>query len=232
MYDNAKYTCTIDDTVKTYDIRLSLRTSSEYPYRNIYLFMVTTFPSGTTVTDTLHAMVTDEKGHWLGKGTGNIRELKNCITRAMTFVDGDLLLAEHISLGQDRPFSSEPESEPPTNIVPSLNLPQPQQTVPAPVPDAIPATAPPEESSKEIPVQVVHASHDMVPANLNARQKKAWPAIVAANGTNRALYQSAIGDEISVRTAQYDLQDMVNKGLLIKSGKGPSSRYVVAGRFQ
>ena len=162
---------------------------------------------------------------------GNIRELKNCITRAMTFVDGDLLLSEHISLGQDRPFVSEPESEPPTNIVPSLDLPQPQQTAPAPVPDAIPATAPPEESSKEVPVQVVHANHDMVPANLNARQKKAWPAIVAANGTNRALYQSAIGDEISVRTAQYDLQDMVNKGLLIKSGKGPSSRYVVAGRF-
>jgi len=75
MFDPAKYACTVDDTVMTYDIGLSLRTTTDYPYRNIYLFMVTTFPSGTTVTDTLHAMVTDEKGHWLGKGTGNIREL-------------------------------------------------------------------------------------------------------------------------------------------------------------
>jgi gliding motility-associated lipoprotein GldH len=75
MFDPAKYACTFDDTVMTYDIGLSLRTTTDYPYRNIYLFMVTTFPSGTTVTDTLHAMVTDEKGHWLGKGTGNIREL-------------------------------------------------------------------------------------------------------------------------------------------------------------
>jgi len=75
MHDPAKYSCTVDDTVMTYDIGLSLRTTTDYPYRNIYIFMVTTFPSGTSVTDTLHAMVTDEKGRWLGKGTGNIREL-------------------------------------------------------------------------------------------------------------------------------------------------------------
>jgi len=75
MFDPAKYTCPIDDTLRTYDIRLSLRTSTDYPYRNIYLFVVTTFPSGTVVTDTLQAMVTDEKGRWLGKGTGDLREL-------------------------------------------------------------------------------------------------------------------------------------------------------------
>ncbi len=66
MYEPAKYSCTVDDTVMTYDIGLSLRTTTDYPYRNIYLFMVTTFPSGTSVTDTIHAMVTDEKGRWLG----------------------------------------------------------------------------------------------------------------------------------------------------------------------
>jgi gliding motility-associated lipoprotein GldH len=75
MYDPAKFACNVDDSVMTYDIRLSLRTTTDYPYRNIYLFMVTTFPSGTLVTDTLQAMVADEKGRWLGKGTGNIREL-------------------------------------------------------------------------------------------------------------------------------------------------------------
>jgi gliding motility-associated lipoprotein GldH len=74
-YDPAKYACIIDDTVMTYNLELSMRTSTEYPYRNIYLFILTTFPSGTSVTDTLHAMVTDEKGRWLGKGTGDLREL-------------------------------------------------------------------------------------------------------------------------------------------------------------
>lgn len=75
MYDPATYACTISDTVSTHDIEFSLRTSTEYPYRNIYLFIVTTFPSGTTVTDTLNTMVADEKGKWLGRGAGDLREL-------------------------------------------------------------------------------------------------------------------------------------------------------------
>jgi gliding motility-associated lipoprotein GldH len=75
MYDPADYNCTIGDTVSTFNIDLSVRTSTGYPYRNMYLFIVTTFPSGTTVTDTLQAMITDEKGKWLGKGAGDLREL-------------------------------------------------------------------------------------------------------------------------------------------------------------
>lgn len=75
MYDPASYTCTIDDTVSTFNIDLSVRTSTDYPYRNMYLFISTTFPSGTTVTDTLHTMITDEKGKWLGRGAGDLREL-------------------------------------------------------------------------------------------------------------------------------------------------------------
>lgn len=75
MYDPARYTCSIGDTVSTFNIDLTVRTSTDYPYRNMYLFIVTSFPSGTTVTDTLQAMVTDGKGRWLGKGAGDLREL-------------------------------------------------------------------------------------------------------------------------------------------------------------
>ncbi len=75
MYDPARYTCSIGDTASTYNIDLSVRTSTDYPYRNMYLFIVTTFPSGTTVTDTLQAMITDERGRWLGRGAGDLREL-------------------------------------------------------------------------------------------------------------------------------------------------------------
>ena len=75
MYDPARYTCTIEDTVSTYNIDLTVRTSTDYPYRNMYLFVVTSFPSGTSVTDTLHVRITDEKGKWLGKGAGDLREL-------------------------------------------------------------------------------------------------------------------------------------------------------------
>lgn len=75
IYDPAMYACMISDTVSTFNINLSVRTSTDYPYRNMYLFIVTTFPSGTTVTDTLQTMITDEKGRWLGRGAGDLREL-------------------------------------------------------------------------------------------------------------------------------------------------------------
>lgn len=75
MYDPAQFTFTIEDTLQTWNVGLSLRTTSDYPYRNIYLFLVTDFPSGYTITDTLHARVADEKGRWLGRGAGDLREL-------------------------------------------------------------------------------------------------------------------------------------------------------------
>lgn len=75
MYDPAKFACAINDTAGIYDITLSVRTSTAYPYRNLYLFVVTVFPSGTSVTDTLQGVLTDEKGNWLGRGAGDIREV-------------------------------------------------------------------------------------------------------------------------------------------------------------
>ncbi len=75
MYDPCKFTCQIDDTVRVFNFDLSIRTSTGYPYRNLYLFVVTTFPSGNTVTDTVQTMLANEKGDWLGRGAGDLREL-------------------------------------------------------------------------------------------------------------------------------------------------------------
>jgi gliding motility-associated lipoprotein GldH len=75
MYDPANFSCLIDDTARIYDINLSVRTSTDYPYRNLYLFVVTSFPSGSSLTDTIQGIVADEKGEWLGKGAGDIREV-------------------------------------------------------------------------------------------------------------------------------------------------------------
>lgn len=75
MYEPCIFGFTIDDTTRIFDINLSLRNSTDYPYRNIYFFVVTTFPSGNSVTDTLRVMLADEKGNWLGRGAGELREL-------------------------------------------------------------------------------------------------------------------------------------------------------------
>jgi len=158
---------------------------------------------------------------------GNIRELKNCITRAMTFAEGSLLLADHIEFGQNRAAGSAPEPATGHGAPPRTTAPAGPRNGGSPEPHATAkangAQNPAQQISSAIPEAVL--------ATLNPRQIKAWPSIADNGGTNRALYESAVGEEISVRTAQYDLQDLVNKGLLKKTGKGPSSRYVVAGRF-
>jgi DNA-binding NtrC family response regulator len=135
---------------------------------------------------------------------GNVRELKNCITRAMIFAEGDILLARHIVL--------EDMGE------------QEYESIPLPVKNADTGEIRnPDHNSSEQP-----AVSSEILDSLNARQKKVWPAIAASGEISRALYQELLEEDISIRTAQYDLQDLVNKGLLKKIGRGPASRYVIA----
>jgi gliding motility-associated lipoprotein GldH len=70
------FTPDITDTVSGNNIFFHIRTGSSFPFRNIYLFVSTTSPSGITITDTLQYMLADEKGKWFGKGAGDIHELR------------------------------------------------------------------------------------------------------------------------------------------------------------
>jgi gliding motility-associated lipoprotein GldH len=69
------FTPKITDSINSNNIYFTIRTSTSYPYRNIWLFVTTASPAGTTITDTLQYMLADEKGKWFGKGFGDIHEL-------------------------------------------------------------------------------------------------------------------------------------------------------------
>ncbi len=69
---------------------------------------------------------------------------------------------------------------------------------------------------------------EFIPAELNARQKKAFPFILRKGEITRSEYQNATGNNLPSRTALYDLQDMVKRGLLKKTGRGPATRYCLA----
>lgn len=62
------------DTKAKTDVKFLIRTGSDYPYRNIFLFVSSTSPDGTTITDTLEYFLADEKGNSFGKGAGDIHE--------------------------------------------------------------------------------------------------------------------------------------------------------------
>lgn len=72
----ASFTSTITDTLNSNNLFFILRTGSDYPFRNIYLFVTATSPGGSNITDTLQYYLADDKGKWYGKGFGDVHELK------------------------------------------------------------------------------------------------------------------------------------------------------------
>jgi len=71
----AEFNPVITDTVTGVNIDFFLRTGSDYPFRNIYLFITTITPGGYMRTDTIEYFLSDERGFRYGSGVGDIREV-------------------------------------------------------------------------------------------------------------------------------------------------------------
>ena len=76
LTDTKSFDVQITDTTTLSDIFFTIRTGSDYPFRNIFLFVSTDAPDGKNLTDTLEYYLADDKGVWYGKGIGDVRELK------------------------------------------------------------------------------------------------------------------------------------------------------------
>lgn len=158
--------------------------------------------------------------HW----PGNVREMQNCLTRALAFCENGLIFAENIQLGPDtlpgdiarpergklscppaRADSRQPHGE-------AVETAEPSAVQPAPA-----------ESEEQGATPVVE---DTQP-RLNARLARLLPQIVELGSISRQEYQDMAGKDISMRTAQYDLQILVRLGLVRKEGRGPAQRYIV-----
>ena len=75
LMDITAFKVPITDTLNSNNVFFTIRNSSSYPFRNIYLFVTTISPDGKKITDTLQYNLADEKGKWYGKGFGDIHEL-------------------------------------------------------------------------------------------------------------------------------------------------------------
>src|SRR5512133_1436500 len=75
LMDPASFNVKIQDTLKSNNIYFTIRTGSDYPYRNIWLFIRTISPEGKVIGDTVQYFLMDEKGKRLGNGFGDIREV-------------------------------------------------------------------------------------------------------------------------------------------------------------
>ena len=64
----------IKDLEKEYDFILTLRTTTDYEYSNLWIFLNTTTPSGKIGREPFEIKTTLEDGSWAGKKTGTVVE--------------------------------------------------------------------------------------------------------------------------------------------------------------
>ncbi len=150
---------------------------------------------------------------------GNVRELINRITNAAVMAEAEVIQAEDIVLeGEEL-------------RVPGSELVRLGGTVLAAQSPSVPlggrGVDEPESASEE-PASGA-APEQPQGVKLNERQQRAYEHVLAAGSITRQGLQDLIGGRLPVRTANHDLSDMVEKGVLAKAGQGPSTRYVLAG---
>lgn len=67
---------------KRYDVTVELASNRRYPYRNLVVAVKHNFGDTLFRADTLHILLADELGRWLGSGVGGLNQL------SVPFLDG------------------------------------------------------------------------------------------------------------------------------------------------
>lgn len=69
-----QFSVDIKDTSKRYNFTLTLRTTSDYEYSNLWIYLNTLTPDGQKAREPFEIKTTDANGAWIGKKTGTIVE--------------------------------------------------------------------------------------------------------------------------------------------------------------
>ena len=147
---------------------------------------------------------------------GNVRELMNCMTRAAVMAENQVIQAEDILLDGD---GGQPAQSARIRLV---KLEESETGKHDPATDANTA-----DSFQPSPDGNGTRPGYPVVLTLNSRQQKVYPYLLSHKMITRNEYQQQVGENVSARTAIYDLQDLVKKGMLQKQGSGPATRYVL-----
>jgi len=153
---------------------------------------------------------------------GNVRELKNCITRAIAFAEGEVLYAEDLVFDDASVSPGQLFGEGPSTAQPEVERPAPSAKE-----QASRREAETRERMQETSRPVRVAQEPAPELGGNKRVQAALRLAQERGSFSRLDYQQGVGGNISQRTAQYDLQLLVKRGLLRKAGKGPSTLYLL-----
>lgn len=68
------FTVEIKDTTKEYNFILTIRTTTDYKYNNLWIYWNTTTPDNQKAREPFEIKITNPDGSWIGKKTGTIVE--------------------------------------------------------------------------------------------------------------------------------------------------------------
>ena len=80
-----KFDVQIDDTLSYHNIYINLRNSGSYKFSNVFLFISTIYPDNKISIDTVECIIADDKGEWLGKGLGDIKDNQMLLKKNVRF---------------------------------------------------------------------------------------------------------------------------------------------------
>lgn len=83
--DVKTFSFNVEDTLSALDLYINIRTTGDYPYSNIYLFLYSQYPNGYADKDTLEFILAEPDGKWLGDYSGSIVENQILIARGGRF---------------------------------------------------------------------------------------------------------------------------------------------------
>lgn len=74
----------IADISKPYTFKLTLRTTTDYPYNNLWIFLKTTTPDGEVAREPYEIKLADPNGAWMGEKSGSL------VTTSLIFANRNL----------------------------------------------------------------------------------------------------------------------------------------------
>jgi len=86
----------IQDTISLHNIYINVRNTSRYKMQNLFLFVTTTSPTGSTLRDIFECYLADERGKWTGSGWGDIYDNQFIYKRNIRFPVSGVYTFEYV----------------------------------------------------------------------------------------------------------------------------------------
>lgn len=83
--DIKSFSFDVTDTISPVSIAINLRTTVDYPYSNIYMFLYSEYPDGTSNKDTLEFVLAASDGKWHGENSGTVVSFQGYIAAGGRF---------------------------------------------------------------------------------------------------------------------------------------------------